>query len=141
MLPTWQDVRAPGTCSCTCCSSKEKPAFGKYNFEQKVTYWFIFFGIGILGLSGFILWFPEFFTRFLPGGLVPAAKLAHSTEAIVMVIFIFIWHFYHVHIERLNVSIFNGWLNEEDMCSYHPLEYQRLMGKACTESESGEKKS
>jgi formate dehydrogenase gamma subunit len=108
--------------------SKEKPAYGKYNFEQKITYWFLFAGIAIMGLSGFIIWFPEAFTRFLPGGVVPAAKLAHSTEAIVAAIFVVIWHFYHVHVERLNLSIFTGRLSEDEMRQYHTAEYQRLTG-------------
>lgn len=110
--------------------SKEKPAYGKYNFEQKITYWFLFAGIGIMGISGLIIWFPEAFTRFLPGGVVPAAKLAHSTEAIVAAIFVVIWHFYHVHIERLNLSIFTGRLSEEEMRQFHAAEYQRLTREA-----------
>lgn len=109
--------------------SKEKPAFGKYNFEQKITYWFLFAGLAIMGISGFIIWFPLLFTRFLPGGVVPAAKLAHSTEAIVAGIFVLIWHFYHVHLQRLNLSIFTGRLSEEEMRSYHAAEYERLTGK------------
>jgi formate dehydrogenase subunit gamma len=137
MLPTWRDVQdAWQMLQYLLFIKKDKPKFGKYNFEQKVTYWFVFFGIGILGFSGLIVWFPEFFTRFLPGGVVPAAKLAHSTEAIIFTVFVVIWHFYHVHLERLNLSIFNGTLNEEDMATYHQLEYKRILGKA----EAGDKK-
>jgi formate dehydrogenase gamma subunit len=112
---------------------REKPSFGKYNFEQKVTYWFLFFGFAILGISGFIIWFPEFFTRFLPGGVVPAAKLAHSTEAVAAAIFILIWHVYHVHIERLNLSIFTGRLSEKEMREFHASEYERLTGQPASE--------
>jgi formate dehydrogenase gamma subunit len=107
--------------------SNKKPNFGKYNFEQKITYWFIFFGIGIMAISGLILWFPEFFTRFLPGGIIPASKLTHSSEAIVMAVFVVIWHFYHVHFERLNLSIFTGWLSEDDMRAYHIDDYNNLI--------------
>jgi formate dehydrogenase subunit gamma len=106
--------------------TKEKPKFGKYNFEQKFTYWFLFFGFGIMGVSGLILWFPELITRVLPGAVIPAALLAHSNEAMVLVVFVVIWHFFHVHVERLNLSIFTGWLNEEDMRTYHAKEYERL---------------
>lgn len=119
--------------------SKEKPAFGKYNFEQKVTYWFLFFGIGIMVVTGLILLFPIFVTRFLPGGVVPAALLAHGTEAIVAVVFVVIWHFYHVHLERLNLSIFTGKLNEDEMQEYHALEYKKLMVQAKDEIEPGGK--
>lgn len=109
--------------------SRKKPAYGKYNFEQKFTYWFIFFGVGIMVISGFILWFPEAATRVLPGGVVPAALLAHSNEAVIAAIFIVIWHFYHVHIERLNLSIFTGRLSEREMRAYHAGEFERLTGE------------
>jgi formate dehydrogenase gamma subunit len=126
----WQDVKDAGQMvAYLLFLRKEKPAFGKYNFEQKVTYWFTFVGIGILVISGVIIWFPEAVTQVLPGSVIPAAKMAHSTEAIVAAIFIIIWHFYHVHIERFNTSIFNGKLNENEMQTYHALEYQRLTGE------------
>lgn len=138
MLPTWQDVRnAWQMIKYLLFLSSHKPEFGKYNFEQKFTYWFLFFGIGIMVISGIIIWFPEIVTRILPGGIVPAAKLAHSTEAIIAAIFVFIWHFYHVHIERLNLSIFTGRLNEHDMSTYHSVEYNRLTGETNHDSEAG----
>ena len=108
--------------------SGKKPAFGKYNFEQKITYWFLFFGIGLLIVTGVILWFPIFFTRFLPGDIIPAAKLAHGTEAVVAGIFVLIWHFYHVHIERLNMSICTGHIIQSDLKEFHGREYNRLVG-------------
>ncbi|OGO27895.1 MAG: hypothetical protein A2136_03830 [Chloroflexi bacterium RBG_16_54_11] len=120
---------------------KQKPAFGKYNFEQKVTYWFLFFSIGIMITSGYVMWFPEVVTRIIPGGIIPAAIMAHSTEAIVTFIFIVLWHFYHVHIERLNLSIFSGWLNEDDMRAYHSNEYNRLMRRPRPDQEPGDLKS
>lgn len=107
--------------------SKSKPLFWKYNFEQKFTYWFIFLTIGAMVITGLIIWFPIQVTRILPGAVIPAAKLAHSTEALVLTIFVLIWHVYHVHIERLNLSIFTGRLSEKEMREYHTLEYERLM--------------
>ncbi len=142
MLPSLQDVKdAWNMVLYLVYIKKQKPAFGKYNFEQKVTYWFLFFSLGIMIVSGFTMWFPETITRVLPGGVVPGAIMAHSTEAIVTAIFIILWHFYHVHFERLNLSIFSGWLNEEDMRRYHALEYQRLLHKSNAEGESGDSKS
>jgi formate dehydrogenase subunit gamma len=139
MLPTFQDVKdAWNMLLYLVYIKKQKPAFGKYNFEQKVTYWFLFFSIGIMVISGYIMWFPETITRLLPGGVIPAAILAHSTEAIVTLIFIVLWHFYHVHLERLNLSIFSGWLNEEDMRSYHSLEYEQLVRKPHSTQDPGD---
>lgn len=139
MLPTLQDIRdAWQMLKYLLFLTKEKPAFGKYNFEQKFTYWFLFFGIGILVISGFINWFPIAVTRFLPGGVVPAAKLAHSTESIVAAIFVVIWHVYHVHIERLNLSIFTGRLSEDEMITYHQAEYERLTAIEVEDSDKGD---
>jgi hypothetical protein len=45
-----------------------------------------------------------------------------------------IWHIYHVHIERLNLSMFTGRLSEEEMRLFHEKEYERLGGQ------SGERK-
>ncbi len=142
MLPSWQDVKdAWNMWLYLIYIKKQKPAFGKYNFEQKVTYWFLFFAIGIMIVSGYIMWFPVAITRVLPGGVIPAAIMAHSTEAIVTTIFIVLWHFYHVHFERLNLSIFSGWLNEEDMRTYHSNEYNRLVRKPRTNQDEGDTKS
>jgi formate dehydrogenase gamma subunit len=142
LLPTFQDVKdAWNMILYLIYVKKQKPPFGKYNFEQKVTYWFLFFSIGIMIVSGYFMWFPEAITRVLPGGVIPGAIMAHSTEAIVTAIFIILWHFYHVHIERLNLSIFSGWLNEEDMRTYHALEYERLVKQANSEQDQGESSS
>jgi formate dehydrogenase gamma subunit len=117
---------------------KDKPAFGKYNFEQKVTYWFLFFGFAMMGISGFIIWFPVQFTWFLPGGVVPASKMAHSTEAVVAAIFIVVWHLYHVHIERLNLSIFTGRLSEGEMKEFHAKEYEKMTSAKPASRSAGE---
>lgn len=141
MLPTLQDVKDAGQMlKYLLFLSSSKPKFGKYNFEQKFTYWFLFFAIGILVFSGFILWFPIQFTTIFPGGIIPAAKMAHSTEAIVTTLFVIIWHFYHVHIERLNLSIFTGKLNEEEMEKYHTLEFERLEKTQVKKENKGGKK-
>jgi len=139
IFPTWQDVRDAGRMvRYLLFLSKRPPSFGKYSFEQKFTYWFFFFGIGIMVVTGFIIWFPIAFTRLFPGGIIPAAKMAHSTEALVAGTFLLIWHFYHVHLQRLNLSIFTGWLHERDMKRHHSLEYQRLTGQMAETDPAGE---
>ena len=128
IFPTWDDVRdAASMVRYLLFLSKEKPRFGKYSFEQKFTYWFLFVAFGILGVSGLILWFPEIITRILPGGVIPAAKFAHSTEAMIVAVFVFLWHVYHVHVERLNLSMFTGRLSEKEMQEHHAQEYDRLV--------------
>jgi formate dehydrogenase gamma subunit len=130
IFPTWQDVvDFWQMLRYLLFFTRDKPEFGKFNFEQKLTYWFIFFGTGIMIISGLILWYPIAITQIFPGGIIPAAKMAHSTEALVAAVFIVIWHFFHVHLERLNLSMFTGRLSEEEMLNYHQLEYDRLMAE------------
>lgn len=142
LLPTLQDTRDAGQMfQYLLFMRKDKPKFGRYNFEQKVTYWFVFFSIAIMGISGLIIWFPVWFTQFLPGGVVPASKLAHSTESTVLVVFIVIWHFYHVHLERMNLSMFTGRLSEDEMREFHTKEYERLTaGETPASAQTGEEK-
>ncbi len=138
MLPTWQDVRdAYAMLRYLFSLDRNKPSFGKFTFEQKFTYWFFIFGTLIMIGSGLVIWFPITFTRIFPGGIIPAAKLAHSAEAIAAAIFVLMWHSYHVHIERLNLSIFTGRLSEREMHEYHQREYQRLTPEV-NESPPGE---
>ncbi|MFN2148842.1 MAG: cytochrome b/b6 domain-containing protein [Anaerolineales bacterium] len=131
MLPVTQDLRDGfKMLRWLLFIDREKPSFGKFSFEQKFTYWFFIFGTAIMILSGLLIWFPVLFTRVLPGGIIPAAKLAHSAEAIAAAIFVIMWHSYHVHIERLNLSIFTGRLSEKEMREYHAREYERLIGES-----------
>ncbi len=140
IFPNWQDVVDAGhMIQYLLFLRKKPPEAGKFNFEQKITYWFLFVGIAIMIVTGFILWFPLIWTTVFPGSIVPTAQLAHSSEAIIAGIFVVIWHFYHVHVERLNLSIFTGRLNERDMRRYHARELNRVMaGEETLESEPGE---
>jgi formate dehydrogenase subunit gamma len=139
ILPTWKDFKdAFQMLKYLLFLSRKKPEYWKYSFEQKFTYWFIFFAIGIMIISGLIIWFPITFTRFLPGEIIPAAKLAHSTEALIAGIFIVVWHFFHVLIERLNLSIFTGRLSESEMKTYHTAEYRYLVEGSSPDSAKSE---
>jgi formate dehydrogenase gamma subunit len=138
MLPTWQDVRdAWQMVKYMLFISKNKPVAGKYNFEEKFTYWFIFVAVGIMVITGLIIWFPIAVTRVLPGAAVPASKLAHSTEAVVAAVFVIVWHFFHVLLQRLNLSMFTGRISDEEMRTYHTREYERLTGEKVGETKPG----
>ena len=71
---------------------------------------------------------------------MPAAKLTHSTEAVVAAIFVIVWHVYHVHLERTNLSMFTGRVSEEEMRKFHEKEYERLTGQSAPKARPGAKK-
>lgn len=102
--------------------SRTRPQQGRYGFEEKMEYWAVVWGTIVMAITGFMMWNPIATTRFLPGEAIPAAKAAHGWEAVLAVAAIILWHFYHVHLRTFNKSIFNGYLEEQEMLEEHPLE-------------------
>jgi len=123
MLPNFKDVTAAwGIFLYNLRIKKSKPQQGRYTFDEKFEYWAFVWGTIIMGLTGFILWNPISTTKILPGIAIPAAKAAHSGEALLAVLAIIVWHFYHVHIKYLNKAMFTGYLTEHEMLEEHALE-------------------
>ena len=132
MLPDLQDVRNFGGLILYLLGRRsERPAMGRYAFDEKVEYWSLVWGTLIMILTGFMLWNPISTTRFMPGEFIPAAKAAHGGEALLAVLAIIVWHMYHVHLRTLNKSMFTGKLSEEEMLHEHPAELAAIrMGTA-----------
>jgi cytochrome b subunit of formate dehydrogenase len=106
------------------------PQFGRFTYWEKFDYWAVFWGIAFIGGSGLILWFPEFFSRYLPGVLFNIAYTVHSDEALLATGFIFVVHLYNAHL-RANVfpidrSIFTGKIEAKEIMERHPLEWEHL---------------
>jgi formate dehydrogenase subunit gamma len=74
-------------------------------------------------LTGAILWFPAVVTKFLPGEIIPAAKVLHTNEALVVFLIIAIWHIYNAifspDVFPLDTSIFTGYISKERMLREH----------------------
>ncbi len=123
MLPSLQDAKdAWQAFSYNIHLSKKPPKMGRYTYEEKVEYWALVWGTVIMGLTGFMMWNPITTTRYFPGEFVPAAKAAHSAEAVLAILAVLIWHMYSVHIKRFNKSMWTGNLTEEEMQHEHSLE-------------------
>jgi hypothetical protein len=86
----------------------------------------VVWGTIIMAITGFMMWNPIATTRFFPGQIIPAAKAAHGGEAILAVLAIILWHFYHVHLRHFNRSMFTGYLTREEMEDEHPVELDHL---------------
>lgn len=95
-----------------------RPQYGRWTYWEKFDYMAVFWGVAVIGISGLILWFPEFFTRFLPGWAINVALIIHSDEALLAVGFIFTIHFFNTHLRPeafpMDTVIFTG---------YAPLEH------------------
>ncbi len=104
----------------------ERPKMGRFNFIEKAEYWAMLWGLVLMALTGFMMWNPIATARIFPGQAIPAAKVAHGAEAILAVLAIFLWHFYHVHIKVFNKSMFTGKITRHEMEEEHALELEKI---------------
>lgn len=106
------------------------PKFGRFTYWEKFDYWAVFWGITFIGGSGLLLWFPEFFSRFLSGFWFNIAYTIHSDEALLAMGFIFIVHLFNAHLRSsvfpMDKSIFTGQMEAEKIREHHPLEWEDL---------------
>lgn len=112
----------------------------RYDYRQKFEYWGVVLGGVLMIATGFILWFPIQFFRLLPvlpGQIIPAAKTAHSNEAMLALLVIVVWHIYNSvfspEVFPLDTVIFTGRISERRMIHEHPLEYERITGRKLEE--------
>ncbi len=101
---------------------KHKAYYGRYNYAEKVEYLAVVWGMFIMIITGFMMWNPIATTNYLPGQFIPAAKVAHGGEAVLAVLAIILWHFYHVHLRHFNKSMFIGKMTRHEMEEEHPAE-------------------
>jgi cytochrome b subunit of formate dehydrogenase len=108
-----------------------RPRFDRYTYWEKFDYWAVFWGMGIIGASGLFLWFPVFFSRFLPGWIFNVALLIHGEEALLAVGFIFTMHFFNGHLRPekfpMDRVIFTGRVSLAELAEERPDEYARLL--------------
>ncbi len=85
-------------------------------------------------LTGFLLWFES----MVPKLWLDIATVVHRYEAILAVLAIIVWHFYHVHWKPGVFPMSSVWLtgriSEEELRDHHPLAYETVMKKLGKES-------
>lgn len=117
--------------------SKERPRFAKFSYIHKFDYWAVFWGMFIIGSSGFVLAFPVFSSRFFPNFTLnwiwPLLRILHSDEALLAIVFILFWHFFNEHLKwgkfPMSWTWITGKMSTKELKHEHPLEYERLFGK------------
>ena len=110
-----------------------RPRFGRWTYWEKFDYFAVFWGIFVIGSTGLMLWFPEFFTRFFPGWFINVATIIHSDEALLAVGFIFTVHFFNTHLRPekfpMDLVVFTGRMDIEEFRQDKPAEYDGLISR------------
>jgi len=131
MLPRWKDWEDLKGTFKWFIGMGPRPAYGRWTYWEKFDYFAVFWGVAIIGSTGLILWFPEFFTHFLPGWFINVATIIHSDEALLAVGFIFTVHFFNTHFRPdkfpMDMVMFTGRIPLEEFKVDRPEEYDELV--------------
>jgi cytochrome b subunit of formate dehydrogenase len=131
MLPTGKDFREFLGSMKWFLGLGERPRYSRWSYWEKFDYLAVFWGIAVIGSTGIMLWFPEFFTRFIPGWILNVATIIHSDEALLATGFIFTVHFFNTHLRPekfpMDIVIFTGRMPVEEFRRDKPAEYDDLV--------------
>lgn len=131
MLPTKKDLRDFVDSIKWFLWLGPRPKYGKWTYWEKFDYFAVFWGMMVIGSTGLVLWFPEFFTKFIPGEFINVATIIHSDEALLATGFIFTIHFFNTHLRPekfpMDICIFTGRVPLEEYKMDRPDDYQKLI--------------
>ncbi|RZI42033.1 cytochrome C [Herbaspirillum sp. HC18] len=131
MIPNWQDIKDIGAMFKWFLGKGPRPVFERWTYWEKFDYWAPFWGVGIIGVSGLMMWFPHVTASFLPGWVFNVAMIFHGEEAILAVVFLFTVHFFNNHFRPdkfpLDTVMFTGAFTLEEFRHEHRNEYERLV--------------
>jgi cytochrome b subunit of formate dehydrogenase len=131
MLPTKKDLEDLKGSVKWFLGKGPRPQYGRWTYWEKFDYFAVFWGIFVIGSTGMTLWFPEFFTRFIPGEFLNVATIIHSDEALLATGFIFTIHFFNTHLRPekfpMDIVIFTGRMTVEELRTDKPREYEALV--------------
>ena len=134
MLPNKQDLTdVIGNIKYYMGKSPDRPRFDRYDYTEKAEYWALVWGTFIMALTGAILWFPTFFTAWLPAWTVKIAETVHLYEAWLATLAIAVFHFFFVifHPDQYPMSLtwITGQMTVDSCKHHHPRWYERMLGE------------
>src|SRR4030042_3002641 len=138
LCPRWKDVQdIIGTIQWF-FNKGPKPQYDRWTYWGKCDFLAVFWGMFAIGFSGLMLWFPEFFTIFLPGWILNIATIVHSDEALLASGFLFTVHFFNTHFRPskfpIDTVIFTGGLPQYELLEERLDQYKRMMAEKTLET-------
>jgi cytochrome b subunit of formate dehydrogenase len=119
--------------------TNKRPEGDNFTWKEKFDYLAPVWGMVVIGGSGIIMWYKEIASEVLPGWAINFSLIAHSDEALLAALFIFIWHWYNAHFSLtvfpMGMSFLTGYIPEELMVEEHYQYYVEVMKKEGLEHE------
>jgi len=143
LLPTYQDLKdAIGVMKYNLGFSNAKPKLDRFSYIEKAEYWALVWGTIVMTITGFIMWFENYFIGIFTKLGWDIARTIHYYEAWLAFLAILVWHIYFVifnpDMYPMNLAWIKGTLSEEEMADEHPAELERIK---LQEKESGKSES
>jgi cytochrome b subunit of formate dehydrogenase len=131
LIPNWQDLKDAIAMFRWFFGRGERPVFDRWTYWEKFDYWAPFWGVTIVGVSGFLMWFPHIASTFLPGWVFNVAAITHGEEAFLAAVFLFTVHFFNNHFRPdkfpFDDVMFTGSMPREQFAREHTVQYRRMV--------------
>lgn len=110
------------------------PAMGRFDYTEKLEYFGLVWGSGVMIVTGLILWFETPFLNRFQYWTIELATTVHYYEAVLATLSILVWHFYFTifnpDVFPLSKTMITGEIDREEMERNHALELQTLEREA-----------
>ncbi len=111
--------------------SKKHPEYDNYNYIEKMEYWALIWGTVIMGLTGFVLWFPTIVGNWAPVWFIKVSEIVHFYEAILATLAIVVWHWFFVMFRPkeypVSFTVFDGKMSVSHYKEEHRLKYYKVI--------------
>jgi cytochrome b subunit of formate dehydrogenase len=138
LCPRWKDIQDIIGTIRWFLNKGPRPEYDRWTYWEKFDFLAVFWGMFAIGLSGLMLWLPEYFTIFLPGWILNIATIVHSDEALLASGFIFTVHFFNTHFRPskfpIDTVIFTGKIPKYELVEERPEQYKRMVAKKTLET-------
>jgi cytochrome b subunit of formate dehydrogenase len=138
LCPRWKDIQDIIRMIRWFMNRGPRPSFDRWTYWEKFDFLAVFWGMFAIGLSGLMLWVPEFFAIFLPGWVLNIATIVHSDEALLASGFIFTVHFFNTHFRPtkfpIDTVIFTGRFPKYELVEERPEQYKRMLAEKTLET-------
>ncbi len=117
------------------------PRFGHFSYVEKLQYWAVGLGCGMMILSGLAMWLHDQVMLTLPKIWLDVAWIVHGRGAVFGFLAIIVWHLYNVHLRPgvfpMSTVWLTGKISEQQMRADHALEYEAITGAPPSDTATG----